>query len=72
MDKDVIEVEEIRFPKQTIFDPRDVSLKLGRKGKWSWIGSKCHVVETAERGKINFITNMIYQPANGHDGNIHD
>jgi hypothetical protein len=29
-------------------------------------------VETAEGGKINFITDMIYQQANGHDGNIHD
>ena len=29
-------------------------------------------METAEGGKINFITNMIYQPANGHDGNIHN
>ena len=30
------------------------------------------MVETAETGKINFITNMIYQQANGHDGNIHE
>jgi hypothetical protein len=36
------------------------------------VGSKCHVVETAVRGKVNFITNMIYQQANGHDGNVHD
>ena len=68
----VIEVEEIRPPKQTIFDPRDLSLQLGRKGKCSWVGSKCHVVETAEPGAVNFITDMIYQVANGHDSKIHD
>ena len=67
-----IEVEEIQRPKQTIFDPRDTSIKLGIKGKKSWVGSKCHVVETAEKGKINFITNMIYQRANEGDISIHD
>jgi len=58
-----IETEEIEGPKQTIFDPRDKSIKLGKKGGFSWVGSKCHVVETAEKGKINFITNMIQQSA---------
>jgi hypothetical protein len=24
------------------------------------------------KGKVNFITNMIYQQANGHDGHVHD
>lgn len=71
-DKVLFEIEEIHQPKQTIFDPRDTSQKLGRKGKCSWVGSKCHVVETAERGKVNFITNMIYQPANEYDGDVHD
>ncbi len=63
-DKTLIEVEEKKKPKQLIFDPRDLSIKLGIKGKTSWVGSKCHVVETAERGKVNFITGMIYQKAN--------
>ena len=71
-DKVVLEVEEITRPKQTIFDPRDTSIQLGRKGKTSWVGSKCHIVETAEPGKINFITNMIYQQANEHDGKVHE
>lgn len=71
-EKTVIEIEEIRSPKQSIFDPRDVSIKLGRKGKSSWVGSKCHVVETAESGKVNFVTDMIYQSANEHDGKVHD
>lgn len=35
------------------------------------MGSKCHIVETAERGKINFITNMIYQKSNENDSRIH-
>lgn len=34
-EKVVIETEEVRSPKPTIFDPRDESLKLGRKGKCS-------------------------------------
>lgn len=30
------------------------------------------MVETAEKGKVNFITDMIYQKANGSDNNIHE
>jgi transposase len=67
-----IEAEEIQCPKQTIFDPRDPSIKLGIKRSTKWVGSKCHVVETAEKGKINFITNMIYQRAQEHDCKIHE
>ncbi len=47
-------------------------MQLGKKGKTSWVGSKCHVVETAEKGKVNFITDMIYQRANEGDQKIHD
>jgi len=67
-----IQAEEIRSPKQSIHDPRDPSLKLGKKANKSWVGSKCHVVETAQKGKVNFITNMIYQQAQAHDCNIHE
>jgi transposase len=67
-----VEVKEIECPKQTIFDPRDPSIKLGKKGKKSWVGSKCHIVETAERGKNNFITNMIQQEAPDSDRLIHE
>jgi transposase len=70
-DKIFVEVEEIQTPHQSIFDPRDPSVKLGKKGKTSWVGSKCHVVETAEKGKVNFLTNMIYQKANEDDSQIH-
>jgi len=71
-EKVFIEAEEIECPKQTIFDPRDPSVKLGKKRKTKWVGSKCHIVETAEKGKINFITNMIYQKAQEHDSQIHE
>jgi len=67
-----VEVEEIQSPKQTIFDPRDPSIKLGIKGKKSWVGSKYHVAETAEKGKVNFITDMIYQKSNEDDSRIHE
>ena len=67
-----VEAEEIQSPKQTIFDPRDRSIKLGKKANKSWVGSKCHVVETAQKGKVNFITNMIYQQAQEHDSNVHE
>ncbi len=59
-EKIFIEVEEIQTPKQSIFDPKDLSIKMGKKGQKKCVGSKCHVVETAEKGKVNFITNMIY------------
>ena len=71
-DKVVVEVEEIARPKRTIFNPRDTSIQLGRKGKTSWVGSKCHIVETAEAGWINYITNMIYQTAHHYDGGVHE
>ncbi len=67
-----IEVEDIQSPNQTIFNPRDTSLKLGKKSKKSWVGSKCHIVETADKGKVNFITGMLYQKANENDQKIHD
>jgi transposase len=70
-DKVFIEVEEIEGPKQTILDPRDPSIKLGIKGRKSWVGSKCHVVETAEKGKVRFLTDMIYQSSNEDDSRIH-
>ena len=60
-DKEFIEVAEIETPKQSIFNPRDPEVKLGIKGKKSWVGSKCHVVETAETEGTNIITDMIYQ-----------
>jgi len=67
-----IEVEEIEKPKQTIFNPRDPEVKLGIKGKTSWVGSKCHIVETSEREGTNIITDMIWQPANQNDNKILD
>jgi hypothetical protein len=45
---------------------------MGKKGSKSWIGSKCHVAETAEKGKVNFITDVIYQKAHEHDSRIHE
>ena len=71
-EKIFIEVDEIECPKQTIFNPRDRSMKLGKKGRLSWVGSKCHIVETAEKGQVNFITNMIQQSAPAKDILKHD
>lgn len=71
-DKEFIEIQEIESPKQTIFDPRDTDIQMGIKGKKSWVGSKCHILETAEMGEVNFITDMIYQRANENDNKILD
>jgi transposase len=67
-----IEVDEIDKPKQTIFNPRDPEVKMGIKGKTSWVGSKCHIVETSEEEGTNIITDMIWQPANQNDNRILD
>jgi len=67
-----IEVVEIQTPKQSIFIPEDTTIQLGRKGKLSWVGEKCHIVETAEKGKINFIIGIIPQTAYSSDQLIHD
>ena len=37
-----IDVDEIKSPKQTIFDPRDTSLKMGIKGKVHIPAQTCH------------------------------
>lgn len=71
-DKEFIEVTEIETPKQSIFNPRDPEVKLGIKGRKSWVGSKCHVVETAETEGTNIITDMIYQRATENDNKILD
>jgi len=68
--KKFLKVTEIECPKQTIFEPSDTSVKLGKKGKTSWVGSKCHVIETAVKGEINLITGMIQQKANENDNKI--
>jgi hypothetical protein len=69
--KRFVEVQEIWSPKQTIFDPRDPSMKLSKKGKTCWAGSKCHVAETEEKGKIKLITNIFYQRPDEHDSRVH-
>jgi transposase len=69
--KKFLKVTEIECPKQTIFEPSDPSVKLGKKGKISWVGSKCHIVETAVKGNINIITGMIQQEAKAGDRLIH-
>jgi len=66
------EIEERIFIEVEEIQPRDPSIKLGKKRGKSWVGSKCHVVETAEKGQVNFITDMIYQKANEHDSKIHE
>jgi len=43
---------------------------MGIKGKTKWVGSKCHIVETAEKDETNIITDMIYQSANENDNKI--
>lgn len=59
-----IEAEEIQTPKQSIVDPRDPSIQIGVKGKGSWAGAKCQIIETAEpKGSVNFITGVIEEPA---------
>lgn len=70
--KKFLKVTEIECPKQTIFEPHDPTLKLGKKGKTSWVGSKCHIAETAESGEISLITGMIQQEAKANDQKIHD
>lgn len=70
-EKTFIEVEEIECPKQTVFEPRDPTVQLGVKGKTKWVGEKCHIVETAEKGEINFIVDMIPQKAQESDQRIH-
>lgn len=67
-----MKVTEVDCPKQTIFEPRDTGIKLGKKGKIKWIGSKCHIVETAIKGEINLITGMIQQEAHASDHKIHE
>jgi transposase len=69
-EKVFIEVDEIERPKQSVIDPRDTTIQLGRKGKTSWNGEKCHVVETSNPGEVNFIVDMIPQSCRENDNKI--
>jgi len=72
-EKIFIEVEEVQSPKQTIFDPKDPTIKIGIKGKTTWVGAKCQIIETAEpKGTINFITGVIEEPAEKSDQKSHE
>jgi len=68
--KTFLEIKEIETPKQTIFDPTDPSIQLGKKGKVCWVGEKCHIVETALKGEKNFIVGIIQQTAQENDRKI--
>lgn len=71
-EKIFIETEEIQSPKQSIFDPKDTSIQLGKKGKTTWVGAKCQIIETAEsKGSINFIVGVIEEPAQKSDQKSH-
>ncbi len=69
-EKVFIEVDEIEKPMQSVIDPRDTTIQLGKKGKTSWSGEKCHIVETANKGEVNFIVDMIPQSNKENDNKI--
>jgi len=39
--------------------PHEPDVRVGTKRKKSWIGDKVHIVETADKGRTNFITNVL-------------
>ena len=45
---------------ETIFNPRDINIKMGKKGKTSWVGSKLNRLlkefkRNAEQEKVKWI-----------------
>jgi IS5 family transposase len=46
-------------PKDRIQTPHDPDVRRGRKRSKRWLGDKAHFVETADRGKANFVTDVI-------------
>ena len=42
-----------------IVTPHEPDVRVGKKRKKSWIGDKVHIVETADKGRTNFITEVL-------------
>jgi len=42
-----------------IVTPHEPDVRVGKKRKKSWIGDKVHIVETADKGQTNFITDVL-------------
>ena len=50
---------EKQLDKDRIVTPHEPDVRVGKKRKKSWIGDKVHIVETADKGRTNFITEVL-------------
>jgi len=49
---------EKQLDKDRIVTPHEPDVRVGKKRDKSWIGDKVHIVETADKGQTNFITEV--------------
>ena len=50
---------EKELDKDRIVTPHEPDVRVGTKRNKSWIGDKVHIVETADKGRTNFITDVL-------------
>jgi len=48
-----------QLPKDRILTPHEPEVRAGKKRNKTWLGDKVHLVETAEPGETNFVTELL-------------
>ena len=46
-------------PKDRIATPHEPDVRYGKKGKHNWLGDKAHLVETSDRGRTNYVIDVL-------------
>jgi transposase len=56
--------------KDRILTPHEPDVESGKKGNEKWLGDKVHLVETAEKGKPNFVTDVLVTGPRQEDSSV--
>jgi len=57
-------------PKDRIATPHEPDVRYGRKRDKSWLGDKAHLVETADEGRTNFVTDVVVTDPRAEDSTV--
>jgi hypothetical protein len=61
---------EEALAKDRILTPHELDVESGKKGSEKWLGDKVHLVETAEKGKPNFVTDVLVTGPRQEDSSV--
>jgi len=69
-DGSVEPLSEEALAKDRILTPHEPDVESGKKGDEKWLGDKVHLVETAEKGKPNFVTGLLVTGPREEDSSV--